>query len=65
MENEISTFRLDQVLAIRATAEREIRRIDRELLERPNSPALADARRDWARVAYLAQAELEKHEAVD
>lgn len=50
----------DQLRAIRTTAEREIARIDDELKTRPNAPALADARRDWARLAYLATAELER-----
>lgn len=52
-----------QLRAIKATAEREIARIDRELVERPKSPALADSRRDWARVAYLAAAKLERADA--
>ena len=53
----------DQLRAIRKRAEAEIERIDGEIKERPHSPALAQLRADWAKAAYLADAELQRQEA--
>ena len=55
---------LDQLYAVRKTAGSEIARLDKELIEHPNSPALAEARTDWARLSYLVDAELERRARV-
>jgi len=61
----------DQLRAIRATAEREIERIDQELgaagIQHGNRPLQGDAtpRREWAALAMLADARLRRCDDAD
>lgn len=55
---------LDDLYTMRKQAYAEIDRIDREFIEWPDSPMLAEARKDWARAAYLADSELERRARV-
>lgn len=54
---------LDQLRALRRHAERQIRRSDALLEQRPYSGTLVIVRRWWARIAYRAQAHIERLEA--